>query len=165
MTVAVAALSVVSGIVGAVGSIVQASAAASAAEANADIERYNMQVAERNRIATLQQAEREAEDRARANARTLASLRAAYGSAGLSLEGTTVDVLEDQALEGAYDEAKIIYAGRVRAAGYIDEANQAAFRASLHEKEAKAARTSGFIGAAGRLLGGATDAGVSLMRT
>lgn len=146
-----AILSVVSGVIGAIGSMQAANAQAAAANTQAAI-------AERNKRTVLAQADAEAVDKTRENRRQLATVRAAYGASGIDLAGTPLDVLEDSASELQYDVSKIRYQGELRAIGYQDEA-------MLKRMEAKQAKASGPISAVGKLFGGFSSAGSSLMRT
>lgn len=86
--------------------------------------KYNKKVAQRNEKIALSQASKEAEEKRRQNARQLGAIRATYGSSGLDLAGSPLDIMEDQALENAFDVEKIYYKGRLRAMGYQDQAAQ-----------------------------------------
>lgn len=145
-----AVLSVVGAVVGAIGQIAAANAQARAAE-------YNQQVAERNKLAILAQTDEEAADQARENRRNLGTIRAAYGAAGIDLAGSPLDVIQDTAIEGATDVARVQYEGKLRA---IDQQD----KATLAGMEAKADRTAGMFSAVGTLFGGFANAGVTLAR-
>lgn len=145
-----AALSIVGGVISAIGAISAANAQARAAE-------YNAQVAERNRIAILAQADNEAIDKTRENERRLAVVRAAYGKAGIDLAGSPLDVIQDTAIEQQLDVSRIRYEGELKAIGQQDQA-------TLYRMEASNARTAGSISAVGALFGGFSNAGVSLLR-
>lgn len=151
----VAAVTLLSGVVGAIGSLQQAAAAKAAGE-------YEAAVAERNKKIALQQAEAEMVDQRRENRRQLSQIRALYGSSGLELAGSPLDVIEDSAAEGAYDVEKVGYQGKLRAIEQTDKANLARMKADSASK-------AGYIGAAGNLLAGftrfsSTSAGASLLR-
>lgn len=142
--------SLVSGVVGAVGAMASASAQADAAE-------YQAAVDERNKRMIQQQTTVEMDDQRRENRRKLATIRAAYGSSGLALEGSPLDVLEDSAIEGELEVGRIQQQGQTKAMGYSESA-------TLSRMRADAARTAGPINAVSSLIGGATNAGRSLMR-
>jgi len=156
--------SLISGVFGAIGAMQQASAAAAAAQQNAAIADYNRKVSERNAAATLQTTQLESDEKRREGQRRLSSMRVAYGASNLSLEGSPLDVLEDTALEQELDVAKLGYKGRVKAVGYKDEAANYAMKAELHRMEAESAQAAGPISAIGKLFGGFSSAGSSLMR-
>jgi len=149
-----AVFSVVSGVVGAIGAIASANAQAEAAEQNARIQDYNRQVSERNKAATNAATDAEAAEKRRENARTMASMRAAYGASGLAMSGSSLDVLEDTAYEQELDVEKVRYRGHVKAVGYTDEAANYGMKSALAMSEAKNARTSGTISAAASFFGG-----------
>lgn len=144
-------LSIVGGVVSAIGAMQAAGAQAAAAE-------YNAKVAERNRIATLQQADAEAVDKMKENRRVLGSIRANIGAAGIDLAGSPLDVIGDTAIEQNLDVAKIKYNGQVKAVGFEDAA-------VLDKMEASSARTAGFFNAASGLLGGFTQAATLAMKS
>lgn len=154
-----------SSVLGAVGAMQEAGAKAAAAETNANIADYNKQVADRNRVATLDAANQEIEAKKRESNRALGSIRAAYGASGLSLGGSPLDVLEDTATEYSLDIAKIRYKGEVKAIGYKDEATNFAMKAQLARMEASSARAAGPISAIGKLFGGASSVGSTMLRT
>lgn len=149
---------IMSGVMGMMSAQAQADAQADAAEQNARIAEYNRQVAERNKNTALAEADAEARDVARDNRRQLASIRAAYGASGLSLEGSPLDVMTDTALEQELDVNKTRYKGQLRAIGYQDEANNYAMKRDLYKSEASHARSSGGIAGAAALFGGLAGA-------
>ena len=141
---AAAALAGGSAGLGAVGAIHQAQAEASAAN-------YNSAVANQNAEQAIAQAAEE-ERRTRVIARKqIGAARAAYGASGVSLEGSPLDVLGEMAATAEMDALTVRHAGRVRAAGYMNEARLDKFRA-------KTARTGAYFGASGALLGGGAKA-------
>lgn len=164
LPVIAAVASIASGVIGAVGAIQQGKAQASAAKYNAAVQEQNAKISERNRAISLSQTESDAADKAREVRRTLASIRANYGSSGLDMAGSALDVLEDSAIEGALDVTKIRYQGDVKAQGYRDEAYAQRNGAELSRMNAKSASTAAGIGAASSILGGISNAGTSLAR-
>lgn len=178
MAVATTILTVVSAVasaaVGAVGAMAQANAEAEAAEARARAAEYNRQIQERNREivaqnkkAILRQTDIAQTDRRRDNRRVLASIRAGFGASGFEMPGSSLDVLEDSAIEGELDVARIGYEGAQRARDYDIQDIGLRDNATLFEMEreaslqkASSARSSGKIAAFGAVLG----AGGSLLR-
>lgn len=133
-----AVLSAVGSVVGAVGSMQAANAQATAAE-------YNAAIQDRNAKAAREQSLADQTDARRKNRRQLGAIKAAYGGSGLT-GGSTLDVLEDTALEQELDVARIDYQGKVRAVGYQDQA-------VLDRMTAKSAKRAGGIAFFGGLLG------------
>lgn len=146
-----------------------------AAEQQADAQEamynYQAQVAERNqkiaqqdRIQAIRTAQIEAEDKRRENRRKLASIRAAYGSSGLELSGTPLEVLSDSSVEMALDERRVEYEGEVRARegalrilGIKDDQN-------IATASAKNAKAAGSIAKTAAIVNTAVSAGESMAR-
>lgn len=149
-----AAASAVSGVIGALGAIQSANAQAAAAEYNAKIQERNAIIADQNRKQAIQTAEITATDKRRDNRRILASMRAAYGTSGLEMAGSPLDVLEDTAVEQELDVQRIRYEGRARAREGAIQMLGLREEATLSRMEGQAAKTAGYIGAAGQLVGG-----------
>lgn len=108
LEIAALALSAASAVAGTVGAISQANAQRSAAT-------YQAQIADRNAILARRQAAQKADDHALENRRTLSAIRAAYGTSGLSMEGSPLDVLENAAVDGQLDINRALYKGAVNA--------------------------------------------------
>lgn len=149
-----AAASAVSGVIGALGAIQSANAQAAAAEYNAKISERNSAIVDQNRKQAVETSEIAASDKRRENRRVLASMRAAYGTSGLELAGSPLDVLEDTAVEQELDTQRIRYEGRLRAREGAIQMLGLREDATLSRMEGKAAKTAGYIGAAGQLVGG-----------
>jgi len=149
-----AVASAVSGVIGALGAIQSANAQAAAAEYNAKISERNAVIADQNRKQAVETSEIAASDKRRENRRVLASMRAAYGTSGLDLAGSPLDVLEDTAVEQELDTQRVRYEGRLRAREGAIQMLGLHEDATLSLMEGKAAKTAGYIGAAGHLVGG-----------
>lgn len=149
-----AVASAVSGVIGAFGAIQSANAQAAAAEYNAKISERNAAIADQNRKQAIETSEIAASDKRRENRRVLASMRAAYGTSGLELAGSPLDVLEDTAVEQELDTQRVKYEGRLRAREGAIQMLGLREDATLSRMEGKAAKTAGYIGAAGQLVGG-----------
>lgn len=124
----------------ALGQIQQAQAARAAAE-------YNARVAEMNAVLAEQQAAAEEDRQRRLSYKQLSAMRAGYGAAGVSIEGSPLDVLEESAANAELDALTIRHAGQVRATAYRQEA-------ALERYRGKAATRAGYISAASTLLTG-----------
>lgn len=150
-----AAASALSGVIGAIGAIQSANAQAAASEYNAKVSERNQVIADQNRKISVRQAEIDAEEKRRETRRTLSSIRAAYGSSGVELAGSPLDVLEDSAFEGEVDAARIEYEGRIRNREGAIQMLGLQEQASLDRMNARSARSAGYINAAGAIAGGA----------
>lgn len=150
--------SVVGGFVGAAGARQEGQAAYQAAQFNAMISEYNRQVAERNKRQAIAQADVEGSDQIRVNRRQLSSIRAAYGASGLDLTGSTLDVMEDTAMEQELDVKRIKYKGEITAIGYEDEGRQHQMKAQLSRMEGEAALRASKTKALSSIIGGVTGA-------
>lgn len=156
-------LTVVSGAVSAIGAIQQANAAAASAEYNAQIMERNAEIIDQDRKSATKQAQVDADDKRRDNRRTLSTIRAAYGSTGLEMAGSPLDVLEDSANELELDATRIEYEGRVKNREGAIKKREALEGARNSRMEGKAAKSAGYISAFGYLVGaGAKAAGSSL---
>lgn len=113
--------------------VVQAQSQASAA-------RYNAKVAEQNAEAARRQAAADAERQQRQNQRELAKRRTAYAAAGVTLEGSPLDLLEDAAIEGQIDVLGIRQRG-------LERSRQYAISAEKSRHEASTTQTLGTLGA------------------
>ena len=154
--------SAVSGVIGAIGAIQQGNAAAASAEYNAKIAERNATIVENNRAITVRQSEVDAEEKRRENRRTLSSVRAAYGASGLELAGSPLDVLEDSALELELDASRIEAEGKMRSSEMAAQGIGLREDANLSRMSGRAARSAGYINAAGALFG---TVGRTLSRT
>lgn len=151
LPVAAIALTAVSGVVSAMGAIQQGNAAEASANYSAALDERNKALADQDRKLAIETARIDAEDKARSNRRQLASLRASYGSSGLDLTGTPLDVLEDQSIEMALDERRIEYEGQARNREYGIKMNDYQNQANLSRMEGKNAKKASRISAMGYL--------------
>tara|TARA_R110000824_G_scaffold3241_2_gene15390 strand:+ start:10713 stop:11192 length:480 start_codon:yes stop_codon:yes gene_type:complete len=121
----------------AIGSMQQGNSANAAAQ-------YNAQVANNNAIAARQAAGEDERRMRRLTKQRMGSLRAG---------GASLDLLEDSAMQEELEALSIRHGGEIQAMGFENTAN-------LERAKGKAAKTSGFSGAAGSLLKGSV--GLSL---
>jgi len=116
--------------------------------------KYNSALDEQNAAVSRSQAAADADIQKRESYRRMGAIRAAYGAAGITTEGSPLDVLTNSAEMAELDRQNIIYKGEVRATGYENDA-------ALERARGKAAMTAGYFGAASSLLkGGAGAAGM-----
>lgn len=83
--------------------------------------------------------------------------RAAIAESGTGLGGTNADLEHQSELFAELDAMNIRYEGTLEARGLLADAEMRDSRADRYGRSAKNARTSGYLGAAGALLGGAGD--------
>lgn len=131
-------------IVGAVNSMNQGEAAQGAAD-------YNAAVATQNAIVAQQNARVDMEAKRRDTARRLSAGVAAIGASGITIEGTPLDLLAEEAEMGELDALTIQYNGEMQARGFRSDA-------VLERSRGKNARNTGYLNAAGTLLSGASKA-------
>lgn len=169
-----AGLSMLGGIVGASGAMegaesqAQGILAASRAKAdadffNADQFEFQAKINERDRVIALDQMWMDIHDQTKKNIAQFGQIRAAYGTSGLSLEGSPLDVLEAAAVETSLDTEKTLYTGEVVSAGLTDRAAQARAQASLLRYSASNTLSAGLVGAAGARNAGAYQAAASII--
>lgn len=141
-------MAIASAVVGFMGAIQQGNAAEASAKANA-------QALREQRKQDIQTAQIAAEDKRRDQRRQLSSLRASYGSSGIELAGTPLDVLSDTSMEMALDSRRIEYEGEVRG-------RESETRARIALAEGKNAKKASRISAFSSLLSaGSSIAGMS----
>lgn len=145
----VAAVAAVAGAgVSAVGSIQQGNAAQATANYNAAIEQQNAQQAlaasQANAAITQQQTRRK-----------LGEAAAAFGGAGVDMQGSPLDVMSDLATQGELQRRITLYQGTPQARGLTSQAG-------LDVAGGQAAASAGLTKAGGSLLTGISAAGKSL---
>lgn len=129
----------------------QAASAIKEGQAASNVAKFNAKVAENNAIATRQQAAEEEARQRRESRRDQGKQRAAFGKAGVTLEGSPLEVLQDSTLGSELDAQTTRHIGLLRAQGFINSAE-------LQRAKAKSARSNSFFRAGTALLGGASKA-------
>lgn len=125
----------------AVGAIRSANAKASAAD-------YNSAIASQNAMVASEQGEAAAQAQSRDAERRIGQGVAAYGASGVDVgSGSPTDVLADSARSAMLDNLTIKYNASLRAAGYKDQS-------LLENANSQEATTSGYLAAAGAVVGG-----------
>lgn len=166
------ALATISTIVSVAGSVfggIQAYSNAKAAEQSAkyqaEVQRVNADIARKNAVREVQTSQIQQEDQDRAARGLLGEQIAVQAASGLSLGGRTQIATRRSARELARRDAlNIRYAGEIGRYNYMQEAlNQEAgatlsdMRAKTESRNAGFGLLSGFLGATGSLIGGATS--------
>lgn len=107
--------------------------------------RFAAEVARANAQAARQQAAAEEIRVRRERVRRIGATRAAFGAAGVTLEGSPLDVLAEQALEAEEDALLVRFGGRVRA-------RQFGLEATLAQQAGTAGLFGGLAGGLGTIL-------------
>ncbi len=108
-------------------------------------------LANANAETAAQQANAAEETQRRRNRSILARQRAAIAESGIGFGGSAERLQQDSAVQAELDALSVRYEGRLRGLGFQNEARFARSRG-------RAAVTSGWLSAAGSLLGGMSDA-------
>lgn len=144
------ALTVGGGLLSAAGQISSANAQSKAAKYNAEVQRNNAMLAERQARNVLDAGMREEQKQKALTAQLMAKQQAAQAANGVDVSfGTPLDLMVDTAKMGAID-ALTIRTSAYR--NYDDVRNQAVAsrnQAALYDMEAKNSRTAGILGAFG----------------
>lgn len=138
------ALGLIGGVVGAIGSIASGNASAAASRQQADL--YARQA-----MLERQQAEFNANQQQEKDVHFMSTQRSSMLAAGVSLQGTPTDVLEDTARQTSLDEQAIRYNGEIKAQNFEGQA-------AIFRTKAAGQQTAGFFGALSPLIKGATGA-------
>jgi hypothetical protein len=146
-------------VLGAVGQIQQANAQAAAADYNAKVAEMNAKLSERRAQDAIERGAAEEQRKRMEVARIKGQQKVAMAANGVDLSfGSPLDTIVDTAVLGELDALTIrSNAYRESYDRQVDAANQRA-GATLNRMEAKAAKTGGYLAAAGTILGGAGKA-------
>jgi hypothetical protein len=137
------------------GQIASSNAEAKAAKYNADVQRQNAQLADRQARNVLEAGTREEQKQKAQTSQLMAKQQAAQAANGVDVTfGTPLDLMVDTAKQGAIDALTI----RTTAyRNYDDTRNQAVSyrnQASLYDAQAKNSRAAGILGALGTTVSG-----------
>lgn len=139
----------------------QQKARASAANANAEQQaaEYNANVARVNASQTLDAAtQREQQQRTR-NAMLAGRAQAAAAESGAGMDGSNLDLLRQNAVQGELDALNVRYAGQTQAQGLMVQGAQMDYQAQAATMRAKQARDAGTIETVSAVLDGASKMG------
>lgn len=144
------ALPIIAAVGSALGTVVSVFGAIQQGQQASDAAEYDAKVAERNATIARQQAAADADAQQRDARRRIGAARAAYGAAGVDVEGSPLDALEESAANAELDRQNILYRGRLREIGYQDDAAQSTYNAGQAE-------SAGYMKAGSALLAGASS--------
>lgn len=153
------ALMVGGALLGGAGQIASASAQSKAAQYNAQVQRNNAELADRQAKNALDAGTREEQKQKAMTQQLMSKQQASMAANGVDVQfGSPLDLMVDTAKLGAVD-ALTIRTNAYR--NYDDTRNQAVSsrnQASLYDMEAKNSRTAGMLGALSSVLTGAAGA-------
>ena len=144
--------------VGAVSSIAQGSAQSAALKSQSNAARYNQSVAEMNANAIRQSGAYQEQMQRDKNRRLIGAQKVGYGKAGVTMEGTPLEVMADTASEQEQDIIANRYNTNIAAWRAESQAGQFGFEASRDTAMAGTSTTAGYLGAGTTLLTGASRA-------
>ena len=107
---------------------------------------YNMALADVNKKMIADQTDFAVFRHVDAVQRVLGSQRAGYAAAGVTMEGTPLNVAMDTATQGEIDRLAIIYGGDVKQAGLDSEKATTRFRGQMAEAGAQLQMTKTILG-------------------
>lgn len=147
LTVASTAMSVV-------GAISQGNAAAASYKAEAQAQEYNAQVARNKQIAANREWSAREDQLRRQRRMQMGENRASTAQSGFTDSGSILDMFDQSAIDSELDILNSRYEGQLKAQGYGEEAELAKYGARVARSNASAAKTAGWMNAAGAVLGG-----------
>lgn len=133
------------------GTLVSAMGAIREGQAKSDAAKYNAQLTERNRVVNANQTESDLIAQRRTSTKALGGMRANYSAAGVSMEGSPLDVLEESVSQSELERQNLKYNSRLRDMGMQSDAN-------LYRANASNALQAGYTKAASTLLLGSAEA-------
>jgi hypothetical protein len=135
------------------GTAVSAAQSITAANNQAKLASHDAQVAEQNAQLAERQAATDAARQRRDAARALGKRRTATGAAGVSIEGSPLDLLEDLAAESALEVLGIRNQGALRARDFRIGAERTQFQARAGKQQAALGAASTLLSGGGKLVG------------
>ena len=131
----------------AAGTVVSAYSAYQQGKMQRDLNEYNAQIAENNKVLADQQHAIDFKEHQKRYRRLLGKQRVSYAKSGVAIEGSAIDVIEEGAIDSAWQVAIMKYNRDVKKAGYAASAQRSRFVGD-------AAYYAGKWNAAGTLLSG-----------
>jgi len=131
----------------AAGTVVSAYSAYQQGKMQRDLNEYNAQIAENNKILAEQKYALDLKEHQKRYRKLLGKQRVSYAKSGVAIEGSAIDVIEEGAIDSAWQVAIMKYNRDVKKAGYTASAQRSRFVGD-------AAYYAGKWNAAGTLLSG-----------
>lgn len=138
----------------AVSSIQAGKAQAAQYESAARAQEYNAAVSRQRAEATQAVTGQREQAQRREAMLVMGKQRAAAAQAGFGLGGSAADVERQSQVMAELDALNIRYEGALEAKGLLDQASLDTFQAGASRSAGSAAKTAGYLGAAGSLLTG-----------
>lgn len=117
---------------------------------------YNAIVGRQQSEAALSTANQREEQQRRVARLHSGELRAAVAESQTGLGGSNADVTRQSEILAEMDALNIRYEGQVQSTGLLNQSNVDAYQAKTYKKAASNAVTMGYVGAATKLLSGAS---------
>ncbi len=152
-------IAIAGSVIGAVGTIISAVGQSQAADYNAKVARQNATYAEQS---AQQQRQIAAENERRQRLRTtklLGAQKAGYAKAGVTMEGSPLEVMAETASQGELDALNIRYGGEVGAYNARVQGSRYRSQAGFYDFESSRSLWTGIMGAGTTLLTGTARAG------
>ena len=111
----------------AAGTVVSAYSAYQQGKMQRDLNEYNAQIAENNKILADQKYKLDRKEHQKNYRRLLGKQRVSYAKSGVAIEGSAIDIIEEGALDSAWEIAKMKYNKDVTKAGYTASAQRSKF--------------------------------------
>lgn len=134
------------------GAISQGNNAADNYNAQAGMNDYNAAVARNNSTSALSESAAAQNAQRRKARQILGEQRAGIAQSGTGFGGTNADIMEQSATLAELDALNLAYEGDMKSRSYLAGATLEDASASANRRNAKTARTSGYLGAAKSLL-------------
>ena len=111
----------------AAGTVVSAYSAYQQGKMQRDLNNYNAQIAENNKILAEQKYALDLKEHQKRYRRLLGKQRVSYAKSGVAIEGSAIDVIEEGAIDSAWQVAIMKYNRDVKKAGYTASATRSRF--------------------------------------
>ena len=111
----------------AAGTVVSAYSAYQQGKIQRDLNNYNAQIAENNKILAEQKYALDLKEHQKRYRRLLGKQRVSYAKSGVAIEGSAIDVIEEGAIDSAWQVAIMKYNRDVKKAGYTASAQRSKF--------------------------------------
>lgn len=133
----------------AAGGILSAIGAQQEGAATAAAQNFNAATKRRDAALALEQAQTDAAAARRASQQTLGAMRAGYGAAGVTGEGSVMDALASSAALAELDRQTILYKGQLRSIGAREDASLSQLAARTAVSQARYRSASALLTAGG----------------
>lgn len=130
-------------------------------KSQAAMAKYNAKLAKRSAKEAKDSAEYEAKQKRRETARFIGKQRALYGKAGVTIEGSPLEIVQETAAQGEMDALMIERGYAQQGAAYLSQAKLAEMRARNYKRQGYYAAGSTLLTGGGQMMGGYGGGGKS----